>query len=159
MRLITDINIVQSYKLPDKSGLFVNIVYGDRAFPLSRGTSGSAGWDIKASESYVLKPNVVTAVDTGIRLEIPDGYEAQVRSRSGLASDGVMVANGIGTIDSDYRGVIKVLLVSLNGIKIINRGDKVAQILIKKLENVEFVPVDKLDETARGENGFGSTGR
>jgi dUTP pyrophosphatase len=139
--------------------MLTRIVYSDRAFALSPATSGSAGWDIKASEFYVLKPNVVTAIDTGIRLEIPDGYEAQVRSRSGLAAEGVMIANGIGTIDSDYRGVIKVLLVSLNGMKVINRGDKVAQILIKKLENVEFIPVDKLDKTVRGENGFGSTGR
>jgi dUTP pyrophosphatase len=139
--------------------MLIRIVYSDRAFALSRGTSGSAGWDIKASESYVLKPDVVTAIDTGIRLEIPDGYEAQVRSRSGLAAEGVMIANGVGTIDSDYRGVIKVLLVSFNRMKVINRGDKIAQILIKKLENVEFIPVDKLDKTVRGENGFGSTGR
>jgi dUTP pyrophosphatase len=137
----------------------IKVIYSDRAFPLDRGTSGSAGWDIKASECCVLQPNKVMIIDTGIRLEIPGGYEVQVRSRSGIALDGVMIANGIGTIDSDYRGFIKVLMTSLNRFYTINRGDRIAQLVIQKVENANFLTVDTLSDTQRGAGGFGSTGK
>ncbi len=137
----------------------IKVIYSDRAFPLERATSGSVGWDIKACEYYVLQPNEVAMVDTGIRLEIPQGYEVQVRSRSGIALDGVMIANGVGTIDSDYRGVIKVLMTSLNRLYTINRGDRIAQLVISKVQDAEFVTVDTLSDTQRGAGGFGSTGK
>ena len=101
----------------------------------------------------------MTMVDTGIKIEIPQGYEIQVRSRSGLALDGVCIANGVGTIDSDYRGVIKVLMYSISGMKHIKRGDRVAQLVISKVQDAEFVTVDTLSDTQRGAGGFGSTGK
>lgn len=137
----------------------IKAVYSDRAFPLVKATEGSAGWDVCASEYYTLSDNHVTMVDTGIKLEIPQGYEVQVRSRSGLALDGICIANGVGTIDSDYRGVVKVLMYSISGMKHIKRGDRVAQFVISKVQNVEFVAVDTLKDTQRGAGGFGSTGK
>lgn len=137
----------------------INAIYSDRAFPLVKATEGSAGWDICAAEYYTLLNNRVTMVDTGIRLEIPQGYEVQVRSRSGLAMDGICIANGVGTIDSDYRGVIKVLMYSISGAKHIKRGDRVAQLVIAKVQDAEFVAVDTIGDTQRGVGGFGSTGK
>ena len=137
----------------------IKAVYSDRAFPLVKATEGSAGWDVCATEFYTLSDNRVTMVDTGIKLEIPQGYEVQVRSRSGLALDGIVIANGVGTIDSDYRGVVKVLMYSISGMKHIKRGDRVAQLVISKVQDAEFVTVDELNDTQRGDGGFGSTGK
>lgn len=137
----------------------IKAVYSDRAFPLVKATEGSTGWDVCASEYYTLSDNHVTMVDTGIKLEIPQGYEVQVRSRSGLALDGICIANGVGTIDSDYRGVVKVLMYSISGMKHIKRGDRIAQLVISKVQDAEFVAVDTLSDTQRGAGGFGSTGK
>lgn len=137
----------------------IKAIYSDKAFPLVKATEGSAGWDVCASEFYTLSDNHVKMVDTGIKLEIPQNYEVQVRSRSGLALDGICIANGVGTIDSDYRGVIKVLMYSISGMKHIKRGDRIAQFVISKVQDAEFVAVDTLSDTQRGEGGFGSTGK
>ena len=137
----------------------IKIVYSDEAFPLVKATEGSAGWDIRAAEDARIVSSRVTMVDTGIKLEIPKGYEVQVRSRSGLASKGICIANGIGTIDSDYRGVIKVLMYSILWTKYIKRGDRIAQLVISKVQDIEFVEVERLGYTQRGVGGFGSTGK
>ncbi|WP_077367543.1 dUTP diphosphatase [Anaerosalibacter sp. Marseille-P3206] len=125
-------------------------------------TEGSAGLDLYANikETMILKPFERVLVPTGIYLSIPIGYEAQVRARSGLAlKHGITLANGIGTIDSDYRGEIKVILINLGNEDFkINRGDRIAQLVFLKYETISLVEVESLDETSRGDGGFGHTG-
>ncbi|MCF6459888.1 dUTP diphosphatase [Clostridium sp. Cult3] len=125
-------------------------------------TSGSAGIDLYANieASITLKPFDRVLVPTGLYLSIPEGYEGQVRARSGLAlKHGICLANGIGTIDSDYRGEIGVILVNLGKEDyVINRGDRIAQMVFLKYEKVELMEVDTLDDTKRGTGGFGHTG-
>lgn len=125
-------------------------------------TVGSAGVDLRAQlhEPVMLKPLQRALIPTGLYIELPDGYEAQVRPRSGLAlKKGVTVLNSPGTIDSDYRGEIKVIMINLsNETTIINTGERIAQMIIAKYEKVQFKEVDELNETARGEGGFGHTG-
>jgi len=122
----------------------------------------AAGMDLRANleQPIVLKSLERTLVSTGLFLEIPMGYEAQVRPRSGLAfKNGVTVLNSPGTIDADYRGEIKVILVNLsNQDFIINDGERVAQMVIAKHEQAEWIQVELLLETDRGAGGFGSTG-
>ena len=125
-------------------------------------TAGAAGADLKAflSGNVVLQPNQRLLIPTGLFFEIPKGYEIQIRSRSGLASKyGVIVLNSPGTIDSDYRGEVKVLLYNSGDepFKIMN-GDRIAQAVIAKVEQAKFLQVETLDTTERGEGGFGSTG-
>lgn len=126
-------------------------------------TIASAGMDLRAHivDAIVLKPLERKIIPTGLFMELPVGYEAQVRPRSGLAAKhGVSVLNSPGTIDADYRGEIGVILVNLsNDIFTINNGDRVAQMVIAKHERAEWNEVIKLSETSRGEGGFGSTGR
>ncbi len=123
----------------------------------------AAGMDLRAnlSESIVLKSLERTLVATGLFIELPIGFEAQIRPRSGLAfKNGLTVLNSPGTIDADYRGEIKVILVNLSKEDfIINDGERVAQMVIAKHEQADWMEVDQLDETARGEGGFGSTGK
>ncbi|HMV14860.1 MAG: dUTP diphosphatase [Chitinophagales bacterium] len=125
-------------------------------------TEGSAGVDLRAQlqEPVMLKPLQRALIPTGLFVELPDGYEAQVRPRSGLAlKKGVTVLNSPGTIDSDYRGEIKIILINLsNETTIINTGERIAQLIISKYEKVSFKEVDELNETKRGEGGFGHTG-
>lgn len=125
-------------------------------------TSQSAGMDLRANiESPItLHPMERTLVPTGIRIELPEGYEAQVRPRSGLAlKHGITVLNTPGTIDSDYRGELKVLLVNLsNDDFVVNAGERVAQMVIARHETATWEEVDVLDETERGEGGYGHTG-
>ena len=125
-------------------------------------TIHSAGMDLRASisKTIVLKPLERKVVKTGIFIELPTGYEAQVRPRSGLAlKKGVTVLNSPGTIDADYRGEISVLLVNLSNQQfVINDGDRIAQMVIAKHVTAEWDLVNDLNESARGEGGFGSTG-
>lgn len=125
-------------------------------------TTGSAGVDLRAQlqEPVMLKPLQRALIPTGLYIELPDGYEAQVRPRSGLAlKKGVTVLNSPGTIDSDYRGEIKVIMINLsNETTVINTGERIAQLIISKFEKVIFKEVDELNETERGEGGFGHTG-
>ncbi|MCR5612382.1 dUTP diphosphatase [Treponema sp.] len=126
-------------------------------------TKGAAGADICAhlSESITLKPMERFAVPTGLFFEIPEGFEIQVRPRSGLAiKNGITCLNTPGTIDSDYRGEVKVILVNLGTEDfVINNGDRIAQIVVSPVTLGNFVITDKLDETERGTGGFGSTGK
>ncbi|OZV70783.1 dUTP diphosphatase [Winogradskyella aurantia] len=125
-------------------------------------TISSAGMDLRASltESRILKPLERTVVGTGLFIEIPIGYEAQVRPRSGLAAKkGITVLNAPGTIDADYRGEIGVILVNLSKEDFeIQNGERIAQLVIAKHERVEWEETKELSETERGEGGFGSTG-
>ena len=132
-------------------------------FPLpSYRTSGSSGIDLYANidESMILKPLERKLIPTGLYLSIPEGYEGQIRARSGLAlKHGISLANGIGTIDSDYRGEVGVILVNLSQDEyVVNRGDRIAQLEFIKYEKVEFCEVENLDNTNRGPGGFGHTG-
>ncbi|TXD83921.1 dUTP diphosphatase [Subsaximicrobium wynnwilliamsii] len=125
-------------------------------------TAASAGMDLRAnlSESRTLKPLERSIVGTGLFIELPLGYEAQVRPRSGLAAkNGITVLNAPGTIDADYRGEIGVILVNLsNDAFTIQNGERIAQMVIAKHERAQWDNVDELSETDRGEGGFGSTG-
>jgi len=129
----------------------------------SYATLAAAGMDLRANldAAIVLKPLERTLVATGLFIELPVGYEAQIRPRSGLAfKNGLTVLNSPGTIDADYRGEVKVILVNLSNDEfIINDGERVAQMVIAKHEQAEWIEVEQLDETARGEGGFGSTGK
>ena len=128
-----------------------------------RASPGSAGWDLRAAVDAprVLAPGERAAVPTGFHLAIPCGWEGQVRPRSGLAlRHGVTVVNAPGTIDSDYRGEVKVLLVNLADEPFtIHRGDRIAQLVFSRVEQAEWQEVDDLGDTSRGDGGFGSTGR
>ena len=122
----------------------------------------SAGLDLKAnlSESILLKPLQRTLIPTGLFIELPAGFEAQIRPRSGLAfKHGLTVLNSPGTIDADYRGEIKVLLVNLSETDfIVNNGERIAQMVIAKHEQIIWEPVIQLEKSDRGAGGFGSTG-
>ncbi len=126
-------------------------------------TSGSAGMDLRA---YIEAPVTIEAgsyalIPTGISIALPDGCEAQVRARSGLAvKHGIGLVNGIGTIDSDYRGEIKIALINHGKTDfVVNNGDRIAQLVVARYENVTWEPEEKLSETKRGTGGFGHTGK
>lgn len=125
-------------------------------------TIASAGMDLRANISgpKVLKPLERTIVATGLFIELPIGYEAQVRPRSGLAAKkGITVLNAPGTIDADYRGEIGVILVNLSNEEfVIENGERIAQLVVAKHARAEWITVKELSETSRGEGGFGSTG-
>ncbi len=124
-------------------------------------TEGSAGADVSAVETVDIPPGQVRAIDLGFAVSIPAGYEIQVRPRSGLAlNHSVTVLNTPGTVDSDYRGPMKVILANF-GEKtfFVNKGDRIAQFVINKIDQGYFIEVSNLGETARGTGGFGSTGR
>lgn len=123
-------------------------------------TQGAAGMDVLAAEDVEIAPGARYAVATGLALAIPPGYEIQVRPRSGLAlKHGISVPNAPGTIDSDYRGELKVILINHGAEKFaIRRGDRVAQLVLAPVVRASWDEVEELDETERGEGGFGSTG-
>ncbi|RIV44579.1 dUTP diphosphatase [Flagellimonas pelagia] len=125
-------------------------------------TLASAGMDLRANleEPIVLKPLERAIVPTGIFMELPIGYEAQVRPRSGLAAKkGITVLNAPGTIDADYRGEVGVILANISSEDfVVENGERIAQLVIAKHERAVWVEVDALSDTARGEGGFGSTG-
>ena len=125
-------------------------------------TPQSAGMDLRANieEPIILKPMQRMLVSTGLFMALPAGYEAQVRPRSGLAlKHGITVLNTPGTIDADYRGEVKVLLVNFSDTDfVINDGERIAQMVIAKHETADFIEVEELDETERGAGGYGHTG-
>src|ERR1035438_4524985 len=143
--------------------LSVNIVNKSKHQIPTYSTILSAGMDLRAniSEDIILKPLQRALIPTGLFIELPEGYEAQIRPRSGLAyNHGVTVLNSPGTIDADYRGEIKVLLVNLSDIEFaIKDSERIAQMVIAHYSRVEFIEVEKLEETARGAGGFGHTGK
>lgn len=126
-------------------------------------TNGAAGADIRAnlSQQLVLAPMQRSLVPTGLFIELPEGYEAQIRPRSGLAiRHGITCLNSPGTIDSDYRGEIKIVLVNLSdSVQSIQHGDRIAQMVIQKVERAHFKTVTNLTNTERSNGGFGSTGK
>ncbi len=124
-------------------------------------TGGAAGMDVVAAEALTLAPSARAAVATGFAIAIPDGYEVQVRPRSGLAiKHGITCLNTPGTIDSDYRGEVKVILINLGDTPFaIERGDRIAQLVPAPVQRATLEIVDILDDTLRGSGGFGSTGR
>lgn len=125
-------------------------------------TEGSAGMDIYAAvnEPVTIEPQSTVLIPTNIAIELEPGYECQVRSRSGLAiKHGIFALNAPGTIDSDYRGEIKIILSNFGKEPfVVNRGDRIAQLVFAKYEIASLIEVDKLTETTRGSGGFGSTG-
>ena len=127
----------------------------------SYATAGSAGLDLRSSETLILRPGARAMVGTGLAIALPESFEAQVRPRSGLAvKHGVTVLNAPGTIDADYRGEIKVPLIN-HGVEdfTIMRGDRIAQMVVAPVVQVSLKLVPTLDETARGADGFGSSGK
>lgn len=134
-----------------------------RDLPLPAPASpGSAGVDLRAAleEDLVVRPGERVLVPTGLVLEIPPGFEGQVRPRSGLALEhGLTLANPPGTIDSDYRGEVRVILIHLGDAPVtVSRGDRVAQLVVARVEAVEWEEAEELEGSERGEGGFGSTG-
>lgn len=129
----------------------------------SYATEGSAGMDLRASitEAIQLAPMQRVLVTTGLFIELPEGFEAQIRPRSGLAiKQGITCLNSPGTIDADYRGEIKIVLINLSEeVQFINNGDRIAQMVIQKFEKANWQPVTILAESARSNGGFGSTGK
>ena len=126
-------------------------------------TAGAAGMDLKAdiSEPVVLKPGEVQVIPTGLYMAIPEGYEIQVRSRSGLAAKyGIFCLNSPGTLDADWRGNTGVILANFGKNNfVVNPGDRIAQAVRNKIEKIEWEEVSELDTTERGEGGFGHTGK
>lgn len=126
-------------------------------------TPGSSGMDIRAflNEAVQLKPLQRELISTGLFIELPVGYEAQIRPRSGLAiKQGITCLNSPGTIDADYRGEIKVILINLSNEDVtIHSGDRIAQMVIQKTEQINWLPVEIINETKRGDGGFGHTGK
>jgi dUTP pyrophosphatase len=129
---------------------------------ISRQTPGSSGFDLQAacSDAVVLAPGAAALVPAGFELAVPEGYEAQVRPRSGLAvKSRIGVLNSPGTIDSDYRGEVAVILYNFGDLEfVVRRGDRIAQLVFSRVPRVEIVERDSLDETGRGPGGFGHTG-
>ena len=149
--------------MPDKM-VRVLIARSGRAkdFPLPEyATPASAGVDLRASEARVIPPGGRALVPTGLRIALPEGYEAQVRPRSGLAlRHGVTLPNSPGTIDADYRGEIGVILMNLGQEPfVVEPGDRIAQMVVAPVARVAWSEAEVLDATERGEGGFGSTGR
>lgn len=126
-------------------------------------TEGAAGMDVKANitEPVILKTLERKLIPTGIKMEIPSGYEVQVRPRSGLAlKHGITLVNTPGTIDSDYRGEVGVILINLSNEEfIVNPGERIGQLVLQKVYKMEFESVDELSTTVRAEGGFGHTGK
>lgn len=126
-------------------------------------TEGSSGMDLRANlkEPVTLQPLERTLIPTGLFIELPLGFEAQVRPRSGLAiKQGITCLNTPGTIDADYRGEIKIILINLsNEIQSVHHGDRIAQMVIQKVEQIEWDPATELEATNRSAGGFGSTGK
>jgi dUTP pyrophosphatase len=144
-------------------GVAIQILSHADGLPLpTYATAGSAGMDLWAAvdEPIVLEPGERALIPTGLRIALPEGYEAQIRPRSGLAiREGITVANAPGTVDSDYRGEVKVGLVNLSDeAHTIRRGDRIAQMVVASVTRVAWQSVASLDETERGAGGFGSTG-
>jgi len=138
----------------------VKMTLSEGAEPPVYATDGAAGMDLRSRENVYLFSGDYVVVCTGLHLEIPKGYEAQVRPRSGLAfNQGITVLNSPGTIDSDYRGEVKVLLINHGKTTyVVKKGDRIAQLVFNKVERVELELKGELSETKRGKRGFGSTG-
>ncbi len=133
------------------------------AQPPIQGSELAAGWDLRTVENCEIKKGISSKVPTGLAVSIPSGYEGQIRARSSLGARGIILPNGIGTIDADYRGQIHVLMtwIGEGDSTIIEAGERIAQMVISPVPKVRFIEVDAdlLGDTERGGGGFGSTGR
>jgi dUTP pyrophosphatase len=129
----------------------------------TKGTKGSAYYDLYAAESAILAyawAENLKVITTGWRIEVPEGYFLDIRPRSGLATKSITVVNSPGTVDADFRGELKIILINLSGIAyVVNTGDRIAQCALMPVHITNFFEVSALAETARGEGGYGSTGR
>lgn len=139
-------------------------IINSSANPLpSYATEGSSGMDLRAylEKEITLQPMQRTLVPTGLFIELTEGYEAQIRPRSGLAiKHGITCLNTPGTVDADYRGELKVILINLSGeLQTIHSGDRIAQMVIQKVEKITLTEVSEINATLRGEGGFGHTGK
>lgn len=143
-----------------QSEIRIKIQADDPALIPEYATEYSAGMDLKSSENHVIQPMERISVGTGIRIAIPQGFEGQVRPRSGMAlKQGLSIPNAPGTIDSDYRGEVRVILINLGKEPImIQRGDRIAQLVIAPVTKTKWKQVQSLEVSIRGEGGFGSTG-
>lgn len=139
----------------------IRIEQVDKELPLPRfATKGSVAVDLHSAETFTLNPGEFRKVSTGIKVAVPEGYEGQVRPRSGLAArNGISIVNTPGTLDSDYRGILYVILIN-HGFDYfhVKKGDRIAQLMVNKVELFDWEVTEKLDETERGEGGFGHTG-
>ena len=148
--------------MSDKNNIIVKITPDDLKFVPSRQSSSAAGLDLVANldnQSLTIKSRTIEAVDVGFSMALPEGWEAQIRSRSGLSSRGIIVANSPGTIDSDYRGRIKVLLANISETDfVVKHGDRIAQMVVKPTYDLSWQITNDLGTTFRGSEGFGSTG-
>ncbi|HKR16185.1 dUTP diphosphatase [Rhizorhapis sp.] len=151
---------MHSHPLPDIEIRLKRLPHGEGLPVPSYTTDGAAGMDVVAAEELTLAPGQRHAVATGFAVAIPHGYEIQVRPRSGLAlKHGISVPNTPGTIDSDYRGELKIIMINHGSEPFpIRRGDRVAQIVPAPVQRARFAEVAELDDTTRGAGGFGSTG-
>ncbi|MEY4671943.1 MAG: hypothetical protein RLZZ415_1822 [Pseudomonadota bacterium] len=146
--------------MPDVPVAVMRLPHGEGLDLPVYATAGAAGMDVVSAEDVTIAPGMRHAVATGLAMAIPEGYEIQVRPRSGLAlKHGITVPNTPGTIDSDYRGELKVILINHGSADFaIRRGDRVAQLVLAPVTRASWREVETLDETARGTGGFGSTG-
>ena len=153
-------NSTPAHPLPDIQIALKRLPHGEGLPVPAYASTGAAGMDVVAAESLTLAAGARHAVATGFAMAIPAGYEVQVRPRSGLAlKNGITCLNSPGTIDSDYRGEVKVILANLGQDDFtITRGDRIAQLVPAPVQRASFALVDDLDDTARGSGGFGSTG-
>lgn len=135
----------------------MKIMLSPGAIAPTRGSYGAAGYDLYANEDVIIGQYEFTQVSTGVSVAIPSGYYGRIAPRSGLAAKyGIVIGGGV--IDEDYRGELKVLMSCLHGIYDVRKGDRIAQLIIEKIATPELEIVDSLDDTDRGESGFGSTG-
>lgn len=141
--------------------LVMRLPHGE-GLPLpSRATSGAAGMDVVAAVDRTIEPGARVLVPTGLAVAVPEGYELQLRPRSGLAlKQGITLPNTPATIDADYRGELQVILINLGSeVFEVRRGERIAQMLVQRVEPVRFREVEELPESGRGSGGFGSTGK
>lgn len=154
VKVICKSHEVPKYMTTGSAGVDLKAYFGER-MPDTRG-----GTAIYKGKEFTLNPGVRALIPTGLYIQLPEGYEAQIRPRSGLAwKHGITVLNTPGTIDADYTGEIGVILINHSNTPfVINDGDRIAQMVITKVEHPTFCEVDKLEETERGDGGFGHTG-
>lgn len=124
-------------------------------------TKGAAGWDVYANEEVNIPPLSMRTITTGVSMAIPDGYYVSIVPRSSMGKKRIIIPNGPATIDSDFRGILSVMLINLSMEESyhIQRGNRIAQMILQKYETIEFEEVNDLDETERGSGGYGSTGK
>lgn len=149
--------------MSDKIKILIKKIEGTDDLPLPKYmTKQSAGMDLYANikSEEIIKKGEIKVIPTGIAIQLIKGYEAQVRPRSGLAYKyGIGIVNSPGTIDADYRGEIKIIIINFgNEDFTVKRGDRIAQMVVNKIETVKWIPVDRLDSSERGSRGFGHTG-